>query len=187
MSSFDQIIRQLQTNTISIIDGERWNKRHWVTFCENLKLNKSLKRLNLCECQINDSMITNLSSALCINSSIEYLNLCDNLISDIGMEYLQKDIIHNNTLKELLLKDNLITKLDSFSEILRKTRIQTLTLPYFLPEVTKVLIHIKKSKWYEIIITLCSIRSISRIGSFSAFNLIPIELIRKLSGLIQFV
>lgn len=53
----------------------------------NLKHIKSLKKLNLCACQINDEMIISIAD-LIVNSNLKEINLSNNQITHVGIQHL---------------------------------------------------------------------------------------------------
>jgi Ran GTPase-activating protein (RanGAP) involved in mRNA processing and transport len=84
----------------------------------NLKLNKTLKELNLNIVLIDDQGCLNLVDALNQLQSLETLNISDNSLSNVGLEILCSTLEKNNSLRNLNLNFNRYNDCSSIGKLL---------------------------------------------------------------------
>ena len=112
--------QQFSTGVVHIVESLKVNKsllRFYLDNCnisdvgavhiaDGLRHNNCLKRLGISECGLGDCGMKPLASALEINTSLEFLNLSGNrLITSIGLLALGESLKRNMGLKELWLWD----------------------------------------------------------------------------------
>lgn len=152
-----------------------------------LQKNNSLTHLDLSANNVGNNEMNTLSIALEKNKSLTHLASSNNEIGDIGINVLSVGLVKNNFLRTLVLVSNKIGDIGAKSLcIVPKTTNLEINIGFNAisesqkNELDKI-IQIKKTQWYKLMITLSSVRIISRIGIKSAFRCLPNELIRKLT------
>ncbi len=68
-----------------------------------LKLNKTLKKLDVSNCGMTDTGVASLADALCTNNTLEELHIAYSLIHEEGALHIADILRNNNTLSKLLL------------------------------------------------------------------------------------
>ena len=71
-----------------------------------LKINHTLRALNLQDCYHNDEIAGHIAAGLAKNSSVKQLNLKGNRITSVGAAQIFKSLAHNSNLEELDLSSN---------------------------------------------------------------------------------
>ena len=74
-----------------------------------LKINKSLKELNMSKNEITSNGVKEIATAIRVNTILEKLNLSCNEISDDGVNFISDGLKNNNSLKEVNISRNKIT------------------------------------------------------------------------------
>ena len=74
-----------------------------------LKINKSLKELNMSENEITSNGVKEIATAIRVNTTLEKLDLSHNKISNDGVNFISDGLKNNNSLKEVNISRNKIT------------------------------------------------------------------------------
>ena len=89
------------------IDSTLLTANNMATLSSSLTINKSLHRLILLDCNLDDHAVQQLSAGLHMNNSLIGLDLSSNpRITDTGVRHLADMLTVNNTLQYLLLSYN---------------------------------------------------------------------------------
>lgn len=106
-ASLEVLGEALSTNTQVECLIMRENRLKWIpyaAFFESLKINTSLKKINISKTELNDRVLEPLCSLLCNPDVVLVdLDLSRNLISDVGLTALGTALLNNKTIKYLNL------------------------------------------------------------------------------------
>ena len=110
--------------------------------------------------QVTDASVVPLAKAL-ETTSIQLIGLMKNSISDCGVRALIQAAKRSISLAEVLIEGNpCSTQLNQ--------------------ELDNILV-LKDTNWFKLVIALCSVRDIRRLGARSHLRLLPVELLRKIA------
>ena len=154
--------------------------------------NNTIVKLGLSDNQITDEGVCYLAEHLLPSSIIAHLWLSNNLITDTGLGGLISHLIgkSSNKLVTLFLDHNLISDagVRKFCLAVRNTKLERVVVHRDEDQITQATHHelerildILRSKWLDLLLTLCSVREIPRLGRSSVFRHLPLEIIQKLS------
>jgi len=158
-------------------------------------IHSKLEALNLFDNRITDVGVDHLAKIL-HRTSLTSLNLNNNEISDDGAARLASACMIGGTrLKKLLLNMNNITDRGAkhLTLALKRSCLTHVSLRgnYQVSHSERVSLgmlgNIAQSSWYGYVVALLSPRTIVRIGTKSPLQVIPLELIRQLAGMLYAV
>ena len=142
--------RHITADELSLIlDALNVNKNiHLLVLCTNdldytgreckilsdfIRINRSIKKIDLSSTRIQDSGLKSICEALKVNTTLKIVGLGDNFIGDEGCSYISDMLEHNKTLVGLSLEDNSNITHKGISEIAKSLRnnrsLKMITLP----------------------------------------------------------
>ena len=106
----EKIIDAIKVNKTLLKLDASFTKIHDQDYISNcLKINKSLKELNMSENVITSNGAKQIATAIRINTTLEKLDLSCNRISNDGVSFISDGLKKNNSLQELNISRNEIT------------------------------------------------------------------------------
>ena len=105
-----KIIEAIKVNkTLLKLDASLMKMQDESCISDCLKINKSLKELNMSENEITSNGAKEIATAIRVNTTLEKLDLSCNALSDDGVNFISDSLKNNNSLKEINISRNKIT------------------------------------------------------------------------------
>ena len=106
----NKIIEAIVVNKILLkLDASLMKLQDESCISDCLKINKSLKELNMSKNEITSNGAKEIATAIRVNTTLEKLDLSCNALSDDGVNFISDGLKNNNSLKEVNISRNKIT------------------------------------------------------------------------------